>query len=290
MQKYKICSICNLSKDKIDFYKKGSQCKSCLRAKGKKYFSENKIESSKKSKQYRQENKDKIKNKRKQYYKANREKILIQQEMYRRENKEKISEQSKKYRANNKEIISKKKKEYYETNLEKTKQYQKEYRLKNSDKLNKYSRIYQKEKRANDILFKLRRDFSRSINGALRKQLSFKENKSILNFLPYTIEELKNHLESLFLHPDNLTADGQIWMTWNNWGAYRCKNWNNDNASTWVWHIDHIIPHSTLSYTSMNDENFRKCWSLANLRPLRADINIIDGAARKRHGVLHGQK
>ena len=53
---------------------------------------------------------------------------------------------------------------------------------------------------------------------------------------------------------------------------YRKKNgaktWNDNDQSTWTWNIDHIIPQSTLPYTSMDDEIFKKCWALENLRPL----------------------
>jgi len=31
----------------------------------------------------------------------------------------------------------------------------------------------------------------------------------------------------------------------------------------------------------MEDENFKKCWSLDNLRPLSAKINILDGNKRE---------
>jgi hypothetical protein len=33
----------------------------------------------------------------------------------------------------------------------------------------------------------------------------------------------------------------------------------------------------------MDDEEFKKCWSLDNLRPLSAKQNILDGTSRKRH-------
>jgi hypothetical protein len=35
----------------------------------------------------------------------------------------------------------------------------------------------------------------------------------------------------------------------------------------------------------MEDENFKRCWALENLRPLRADKNHKDGVKRTRHGV-----
>lgn len=72
-------------------------------------------------------------------------------------------------------------------------------------------------------------------------------------------------------------------MTWNNWGIYNPSTWNNNDKSTWTWQIDHIDPHSGFKYTSMEDEEFKICWRLNNLRPLRADLNVIDGARRTRH-------
>ena len=85
----------------------------------------------------------------------------------------------------------------------------------------------------------------------------------MLNFLGYSIDDLKNHLQKQFDHK----------MTWDNYGIY--------------WHIDHIIPQSCLPYQSMSDDNFKKCWSLSNLRPLDAKTNILDGATRIRHQINH---
>jgi len=66
----------------------------------------------------------------------------------------------------------------------------------------------------------------------------------------YTINELCNHLEKQFT-PE---------MSWDNWGDY--------------WHIDHILPISKFNFEKPEDDDFKKCWSLKNLQPLRADINI----------------
>lgn len=44
-----------------------------------------------------------------------------------------------------------------------------------------------------------------------------------------------------------------------------------------------IIPQSCFSYTNMNEENFKKCWTLDNLRPYSAKLNSIDGCNRTRH-------
>ena len=51
-------------------------------------------------------------------------------------------------------------------------------------------------------------------------------------------------------------------------------NWSNHGT---YWHIDHIKPKSWFKYESTDDEAFIKCWSLDNLQPLEAQINITKG-------------
>ena len=46
------------------------------------------------------------------------------------------------------------------------------------------------------------------------------------------------------------------------------------------WHIDHIVPRSSFSYSSPEDDDFRACWALTNLRPLWAIENIRKNAKR----------
>jgi len=62
-------------------------------------------------------------------------------------------------------------------------------------------------------------------------------------FVDYTINELKQHLESLF----------KPGMSWDNYGE---------------WEIDHVIPVSAFNYKSPTDISFKQCWSLNNLQPL----------------------
>jgi hypothetical protein len=83
------------------------------------------------------------------------------------------------------------------------------------------------------------------------------------------LNELKNHIESLF----------EPWQNWNNWGRYNPET----HGQNPTWHIDHIIPQSDFKYTSFDDEGFKKCWALENLRPLDSKRNIIDGLTRVRH-------
>jgi hypothetical protein len=69
----------------------------------------------------------------------------------------------------------------------------------------------------------------------------------------YTLTDLQQHLESLF----------QPGMSWDNYGE---------------WHVDHIHPKSSFTFTSRDDPEFRKCWALDNLQPLWAADNLAKGA------------
>jgi len=72
----------------------------------------------------------------------------------------------------------------------------------------------------------------------------------------------------------------ESWMSWNNHGIYNKKIWDDNSPLTWAWQIDHIVPHSSFKYTSMEDQAFKDCWALSNLRPYSAKQNIIDGNRR----------
>jgi plasmid maintenance system antidote protein VapI len=121
---------------------------------------------------------------------------------------------------------------------------------------------------------KLRKVVSKAIHRGLRDATSIR-NHSINDYLPYTMHELKDHLEKQF----------EPWMTWDNWGHYRKNTWDDNDPATWKWHIDHIVPHSEFIYASMADEAFQKCWALENLRPLNAKQNISEGARQVRHTI-----
>jgi hypothetical protein len=134
---------------------------------------------------------------------------------------------------------------------------------KNFKKEIKISRANNHIKRNNDPFYKLRNKISNLIRIALKKSNGSK-SVSCMKYLPYSIKELKIHLESQF----------ESWMNWNNQGEYVLSQWNDNDLSTWKWQIDHIIPQSILPSSSMEDENFKKCWALENLRPLSAKDNL----------------
>ena len=160
---------------------------------------------------------------------------------------------------------------------------QKEYYKENIIEINKKNNQYDKNRRSTDASFRLKKAVSASIRSLLKKNDSSKNGKSVKKYLPYTFEQLENHLEDLFAAPENLTPDGKIWMHRENQGAYIPTKWDDDDPSTWVWQLDHIIPHSTFKYTSMDSQEFRDAWDLTNLRPLSAQRNFLDGVNRTRH-------
>jgi hypothetical protein len=135
------------------------------------------------------------------------------------------------------------------------------------------AREKRRNKRHHDPIFKLRESISRSVAGALKMNGASKGGKSLIDFIGYTMDELRHHIENQF----------ENWMTWKNRGIYDPKTWNDDDKTTWTWQLDHIKPHSEFHYTSMEDQTFRDCWSLDNLRPLSAETNCLEGVRRIRH-------
>ncbi len=144
---------------------------------------------------------------------------------------------------NNPERVKARKEKWYLNNW-------KEYYVKNKEKINEWQRKSQKKRYWENPQFRLKICVSVGINDRLRKRLSGKNGKSILEFLPYTIKELMEHLENKF--------DDK--MTWDNYGSY--------------WHIDHIIPDSYFKYKNIDDKDFKECWALKNLQPLEKIANI----------------
>jgi hypothetical protein len=93
-----------------------------------------------------------------------------------------------------------------------------------------------------------------------------KSNGKWEKVLGYTLNELKNHLESLFFSE----------MCWNNYGL---------NG----WTIDHIIPCSFFMWRRYEDVEFQYCWSLVNLRPMWQGGK--DGNSSKNNKmILNGKK
>lgn len=262
------CNVCKLDKELSTnyfyFYKERKKfkitCIECCKKRVKINYNKNPEKHKEACKKYVEKNKEKLKEYNRQYAKK-----------YYYKYQEKFKDLAKIYATKNKEKRKKYQKEWIEKNKEHIRQYDRDRYAKEDVKKSANKR--NKKKYHNNPLVKLRRNISADIRDNLKKINLSKNYKSIIKYLPYSIKQLKEHLESLF----------DFWMTWSNWGRYNYKNWDDNNQLTWKWNIDHIIPQSDLSYTSMEDENFKKCWSLENLRPYSAKQNVIDGASKIRH-------
>jgi len=180
----------------------------------------------------------------KEYYLKNKDKILKQRKIYAEKNKKKISErQKKKYKEDLKDPEFRKKRKEYDNKpevKERKKAYIKEYanQLENKEKRRKYLKEYRK-----DSMVRISHNFSTNIRNSLKSNKLSKNKKRWEDIIGYTLQELIDHLESLFT-----------------------KRMNWDNYGDWV--IDHIIPQTFFKYNSTNDVEFLYCWSLNNLQPL----------------------
>lgn len=152
----------------------------------------------------------------KNYQELNKERKRLYDKQYRETHKE----QGKLYRINNHEKI-------------------KLYRLNNADKIKEYN----KQRYENNKIGKL---MSNAMCYALKGS---KSGQHWEDLVPYNLEQLKQHLESLFTPS----------MNWNNYGSY--------------WEVDHIIPQNLFKFESYTDREFQICWSLNNLRPLEKYLN-----------------
>jgi len=263
----KICKKCEIKKSLKEFSKNYEECKVChkkiqqteWRKNNKTYIKEynekyRKTEKYKKyQKKYHKQSKPRLKQK--EYRKNNEEKIKEYQVEYKKTNKAKISKKQKEYYYKNKNEINKKrrvdsltKEEVNEINIKRRERYKK-----NKEKINKQQREYRKRRMKNPKN-RLNHNISSSISSSLKRNKNGYHWEDIVG---YTINDLKNHLESLW----------EPWMNWDNYG-----NPNGDHTD--CWHIDHVVPKSWFNYTSYEDEEFKLCWSLKNLQPKEGKINM----------------
>ena len=166
------------------------------------------------------------------------------QKEYAEANKEKLAAKKKIYRQKNKELISIYQKRWIANNPG----YHRKWDDKNRDKRRKAVNSYHTRRRANDVGFRISSNISRSIRYSLSNTATGKNGKRWESLVGYSRTELKAHIERQFING----------MAWDNWGA---------------WHIDHIIPINSFSISSADDEEFKTCWSLPNLRPIWAEEN-----------------
>lgn len=172
--------------------------------------------------------------------------VLEKKKLYHEQNRLRRSEYGKKRYQENKEKFKDAQKEYYYKNRDKKLEYQREYGKNNNHKRRERTREYSR---------KLREDPKYRLTQAVRGRISkcMKGHEGSLRHLPYTRDELREHIERQFTKG----------MTWENYGSF--------------WHVDHIIPVSSFNITGPDCDDFKACWALTNLRPLKAEENLSKG-------------
>ena len=223
----KICKSCNIEKQ-IDLFwnnkrrkdGKETNCIDCIKAKNN--TPEKKVLNAKWNKEWREKNPE---------YMAEYGKT------------EKSKEYHKQYYKENKEIYIKRHYEWQNANPIRANIARKAYNEKNKE--------WKKNRRIENITYKLKENVSRRIRYELNTLLVKGKNQHTIEYLGCNIEYLKSYLEGHF----------EIGMNWNNYGK--------------MWHIDHIIPCA-----SWNFENIFQsmcCWNYRNLQPMWALANKSKG-------------
>lgn len=245
----KFCLTCNTWKDISEFGNKAktkdglnSQCKACVRA--------YRLRSLDRIKAYEEDHREEHKAYMKAYHEVLRQERKIKEQKYYEEHKEEIEQQKeqrrlkaienkKKYTYEHREEAKARAKKYYWEHLEKYKAYE-------QTEARKQSRKLQDMKRSKNVFYRINKAFAQGMRHSLK---SNKAGQHWEDLIPYTLQQVREHLESQFTPS----------MSWDNYGTY--------------WEIDHIIPQNLFNIQSPEDKEFKICWSLANLRPLKKSLN-----------------
>lgn len=158
--------------------------------------------------------------------------------------------------------VKKRTKKYALENVESQNESKRRWAIENPDKRKLSSVIYNR-KLLSTPKGKLDGRISSGMGRDLRNRNSSKGNKPWEVLVGYTLDDLYKHIESLF-------TDGMCW----------------ERISEIE--IDHIIPKRFFKYNNPNDLEFKKCWSLSNLRPMWAKDNrskndYLPNGQRARH-------
>lgn len=185
--------------------------------------------------------------------------------LYYERNKEKVLKRHKTYREKNKSKIIKYQKEYNERYRKQNKRYFEEYYKEHKAEYAKRNKKCQRKMRETNIKFNITQRISMQIHYILKKS---KNNISWRKFVNYNADILKNHLESTISN------------------KYSWSNFLDGSLQ-----IDHIIPVSAYKFESYEDIEFKKCWSLKNLRLIEAKknrqkYNKVDWALIKKYNLF----
>jgi len=134
---------------------------------------------------------------------------------------------------------------YQQEHKKDRKEYQQKYRQEHREQINKLRRKYERERKRKDPKFHLDGNMATAIWLALKGK---KFGASWETLVGYTLEKLMQRLSVNF----------KKGMSFENYGE---------------WHIDHRKPKSLFKYKTVENKEFKSCWSLVNLQPLWASDN-----------------
>jgi hypothetical protein len=214
----KTCSKCRVEKELGEFnkYNKskdgyGSRCRSCQSA----------------------------------YYQANKERIEEKKRVWKAANPEKVAEYLKRWELANPEKRRDSRKKYYRNNTEKCLLSTQRWRKDNREHVSTYQLKVDRERRAEDPLFKFKGELRTIINQALSKKF-YSNDSRFFKVLGAPSKVVSSHFDDQFI-------DG---MGWENKGRHG-------------WAIDHFIP---LALAKTEEEAMLLC-RYQNLQPLWAGDN-----------------
>ena len=252
----KICNQCGEEKPLSEFYKQrrwhSGKCKKCTLLDRKDYFSKNKKKIAKRRHNFW------INNKRsnKQKEKLELQKLGMQRCSECGEIKPFDKFQFRKtenvYRGKCIKCVNQRGRKWYHNNRERLVEMDRKWRANNPDKVKERSLRY----RQSETYFNYRKNpkviLNLRIGNSIRKSITGnKKGKHWEDLVGYTLDNLKEHLELQFI-------EGMNWEKFLNGEI----------------HIDHIIPISAFNFDAVEHVDFKRCWALENLRPLRAKENL----------------
>jgi hypothetical protein len=148
---------------------------------------------------------------------------------------------------------------WYHDNHQRAREREKNYYEQNKKKINSRRNRLMKERRKRDPVTSIRYNARSRLSTFLSSAMPDRQFSISDLILGYTNEELRAHLQALFLPG----------MTWDNYGK-----------KPGCWEVDHIVPCSEFNFAKIED--IKECYALKNLRPLWAEMNRSGKYNKKR--------
>jgi len=163
-------------------------------------------------------------------------------------NREKILGQSKQYYIENKNERIKYLKQYYKNNYEKVKELNKQWAKNHREKIREIQKRWQSKKLTTDLKFNLNRRISCAIWQSLKGNKNGRKWEVLVGYnLNDLVKKLKKTMPEGYTWQDYL--EGKL-------------------------HVDHIIPKNAFNFSKPEHVDFKRCWSLENLRLLPVMENL----------------